>query len=312
MKNIYANKAMREDVEALSERDIKTKRFFHPLLKPIIVLANKKKIIVDSYPELEKGEPYIFAAGHSFPDEIAANLAVIDRHTYVLIGTTDQLINNPAMAVLWWNGLLYVNKLDNESRHDSFLRMKKVLNNESSVMLFPEGVLNNSENLLCNNVYPGFYHLSVETGKKVVPIVSQTYNDSKYIRVMAAKPVDVSKFSKKEAMEWLRDEIATMRFEMASKEPMIERATLTGDIHQKFMEDRKKTYMQVKWTEDVWDEEIMFYKEKGYVTPGEAREYVDNLNLNSNNIPIVAPVLVRRLQDERYDFKKYMHENWNK
>lgn len=312
MKNIYANRAMLENVDSLRASDVRIKKFFHPILKPVIVLANKKKIVVEQYPKLEKGQQYIFAAGHSFPDEIAANLSVIDRHTYVLIGTTDQLINNPAMAILWWNGLIYVNKLDNVSRHDSFLRMAKVLDNGSSVMLFPEGVLNNSENLLCNNVYPGFYHLSVETGKKVVPIVSQTYNDSRFIRIMASNPVDVSKFSKKDALAWLRDEISTLRFEMASKEPMLDRTSLSGDIHQQFMEDRKKTYMQVKWTKDVWDEEIMFYKEKGYVTPLEAREYVDNLNLTSNNISIVAPVLVRRLEDKKYDFKNYMHNNWNK
>lgn len=312
MKNIYANKAMNETVEALNERAINNKRIFHYILWPMIKLANKKKVIIDYYPELNKDEQYIFAAGHSFPDEVAANLSIIKHHTYVLIGTTDQLINNPGMGILWLNGLIYVNKLSKESRQDSYQRMKKVLANGSSIMMFPEGVLNNSENLLCNNVYPGFYHLSVETGKKVVPIVSHTYNDSKIIRVMAADPVDVSTMTKKEALLWLRDQISSLRFEMIAKEPLLKREELTGDIHEKYMEYRKNTYREVKWTRDVWDEEIMFYKEKGYTTPEEAREYVDNMEITTNNAGIVAPVLVRRLEDKKYNFRNYMHENWNK
>lgn len=312
MKNIYANKAMNETVESLNERAINNKRIFHYILWPMIKLANKKKVIIDYYPELNKDEQYIFAAGHSFPDEVAANLSIIKHHTYVLIGTTDQLINNPSMGILWLNGLIYVNKLSKESRQDSFQRMKKVLENGSSIMMFPEGVLNNSENLLCGNVYPGFYHLSVETGKKVVPIVSHTYNDSKIIRVMASDPVDISNMSKKEALIWLRDQLSSLRFEMIAKEPLLKREELTGDIHEKYMEYRKNTYREVKWTRDVWDEEIMFYKEKGYTTPEEAREYIDNMEITTNNAVIVAPVLVRRLEDKKYNFRNYMHENWNK
>ena len=312
MKNIYASRAMNETVSTLDEKSIALKRLFHPALKQVINLANKKKVIVYGYPDLDNDEQYIFAAGHSFPDEIASNLSVIKHHTYVLVGTTDQVINNPAMAILWLNGMIYVDKLDTESRHDAFLRMKKVLENKSSVLLFPEGVLNNSENLLCSNVYPGFYHLAVETGKKVVPIVSYTLNDSKYIHVMANDPFDVSAISKKEAMEWLRDQIATLRYEMMLQEPVLLREDLSGDIHQKFMEYRRDTYREVKWTQDVWDEEIMYYKEKGYTTPAEAIEYVDNLIITPNNASIVAPVLVRRLENKKYDFRNYMHENWNK
>lgn len=312
MKNIYGNKAVNETVDSLAEKTIILKRKIHPALFKIIKLANKKEIIIYDYPNLNNDESYIFAAGHSFPEEIAANLSVIKNHTYVLIGTTDQVLNYPAMAILWLNGMIYVNKLDKESRHDAFLRMKKVLENGSSILMFPEGVLNNSENLLCNNVYPGFYHLAVETGKKVVPIVSYTLNDSKKIHTKLGEPVDISSFSKKEAMIWLRDQIATLRYEMMGKEPMLMRDELTGDIHQKFMEYRRDTYREVKWTKDVWDEEIMFYKEKDYVTPEESLEYVDNLIITPQNASIVAPVLVRRLEQKKYNFKNYMHENWNK
>ena len=311
MKNIFADKILAQTSENLTQKDIEIRSKFAPVIKPFIKAANKKKIIVEGYPKLEKGEQYIFAAGHSFPDEIGANLSVIDRHAYTLMGTTDQIINNPKMAILWLYGMIRVDKLDPFSRHDSFLQMKKVLE-YTSMMLFPEGVLNNSENLLCENPYPGFYHLCDETGKKVVPIVSQTYNDSKIIRFKAGEPVDVSKYYKQQALDWWQDEISSLRYDMMQNEPMLERELLTGDIHEQYMESRRDTYREVKWTKDVWDEEIMYRKEKGYTTPFEAIEYVDNINITRENAHIIAPVLVRRREYKKYDFKQYMHDNWNK
>ena len=316
MKNIFAKRALNEDVTKLKERTIKIKRFFFPLLKQFVKLNNlfkRKRIIIENFPKLDKGEQFIFAAGHSFPNEIAVNISKLDRHIYTLIGTTDQVKNNPAMALLWWIGMIYVNKKDPVSRHDSFLRMKKVLQNGSSVMLFPEGVLDNEENILCNRPNPGgLYHLAIETGKKVVPIVSQTYNDSKTIRFIAGEPQDFSKMTKEEAIKWWQTQITFMRFDMMSKEPILERASLTGDIHEQYMESRRETYMEVHWTEDVWDEEIMPCKEKGYSTPKEVRASLDKVELTNNNIGILAPIIARRAEDIKYDFTKYMHENWDK
>ena len=90
------------------------------------------------------------------------------------------------------------------------------------------------------------------------------------------------------------------------------RDDLTGDLHQKHMEERKKVYNGVKWTRDVWDEEIMTYKEPGITTPQEIRESFDNVKITKDNAAIFGPILVKRLEDKKYDFKQYMKENWDK
>lgn len=33
---------------------------------------------------------------------------------------------------------------------------------------------------------------------------------------------------------------------------------------------------------------------------------------NGNSASIMAPILVKRMEDKTYDFKRYMHENWDK
>ena len=62
-----------------SDFGIHVRRFIHPLIRGISRIAADKPLKVLQYPRLEKGLRYIFAAGHSFPGEIASNLAVIDR-----------------------------------------------------------------------------------------------------------------------------------------------------------------------------------------------------------------------------------------
>ena len=101
------------------------------------------------------GSLYIFASTHFFDEDIIANLAVIDRNAWVLIGTTDQLEHNPQMYAAWLNGLVYVNRLDADSRKESVKKMLRILNAGSSVLIFPEGGWNNSENLLVNPLFSG-------------------------------------------------------------------------------------------------------------------------------------------------------------
>ena len=269
-----------------------------------------RPIDIIRYPSLPKDENYIFAAGHSFPGEIASNLAVIDRKVWPLIGTTDQIDHNPQMLIGWINGMMYVDKFSAESRRESMKKMKRILQAGSSVLLFPEGVLNNSENLLCMPVYPGFYHLSLETGEKVIPIVSQAEHGAERILVAAGDPMSFEGMNKNEAMDALRDALATLRFELIERLPVLERKTISGDIHLKHLQKRHDTYLETKWIEPNWDEEIMMYHRKGITSPEEVRASFDNVQVTEDNAGILAPVLLRREQDIRYDIRRYMKAHW--
>lgn len=153
-----------------SDYGIRIRRLLFPIMKAIIKIANGKKCILVSYPKLEDKESYIFAAGHSFPGDVGSNLSLMDRSAYTLVETTDQVDHNPQMNFLWANGLIYVNRFDSSSRKEAYKKMVRILASGTSVMLFPEGRPNNSENLDCVTLYPGIYHLSLETGKKLSPL----------------------------------------------------------------------------------------------------------------------------------------------
>ena len=341
-KNYGLISAKNKDVDNFtSDFGIKMRHISYPVLKYIIKHNTGKKTYLVSYPKLDKDNSYIFAAGHSFPGEIGTNLSVLDRNAYTLIGTTDQVDHNPQMYFLWINGMIYVDKLNKEDRKKSFKKMKRVLNNNSSVMMFPEGVLNNSENLNCERLYPGIYYLAKETNKKIVPIVSKYKYGHNTVLVAAGEPIDVSNKDKKELLTELRDNLATLRFNLSrmtieqakelnnkiltpeefkqlNPELKIElkRRSLYGDIHLKHMIKRKKIYQEVKWNYgEAFDEEIMHYKDKNIDEFDDVYSFIDNVDLESKNATvnyILGPILRKRLENKKYDIKEYMKKNFNK
>ena len=259
-----------------SDVGIKLRRTINRPLRKILKIAAGKKVIVDRYPNLDKDEQYIFASTHYFNEDIITSLASIDRSAYALIGTTDQIDNNPLMYAAWLYGLIYVNRNDAESRKQSILKMERILNSGSSIIMFPEGGWNNTENLLCQKLFAGPYILSQLTGKKVVAISNFSDPDSNEIYIMASDPIDMKNLSKEDALELLRDTMATMMYEQIEKHSVpYERSPYYEDIHLKHMENRRREYLKEKWTKDVWDEELTVYKPKNITTAEEVRESFD-------------------------------------
>ena len=213
----------------------------------------------------------------------------------------------------WLNGIVYVDRNDEKSRKDSVKKMEYLLNHGSSVLIFPEGGWNNTENLLVQRLFASPYMLNCSTGKKVVPVAIYKDEDHDVIYVRAGEPMDLSKYDKKEALGLLRDAMATEMYTLIEEHSTpIVRSELTGDIHMNFMESRRKEYMGTPWTRDVWDEELTVYQPKDITTIQQINEVVDRVHITPENAGIYAPILVSLEEDKKYDFKQYMKKNWNK
>jgi len=314
MKNIGLIHYKFSDVNNFtSATGIKLRRLINKPVRFILKLATNAKIIVEYYPKLVKGKPYIFASTHSCVEEISALLSTIDRSTYSLIGTTEQLEHNPKIYANWLTGFIYVDRESEKSRKDSIPKMERIINSGSSILIFPEGGWNNSENLLVQKLFAGTYTLSKNTDTEVVPISTFYEFGSKNIYIKAGEPLALFKKDKKEALEQLRDCLATMKYEQIEKysTPII-RKELGLDPRKDYMEERRQEYLKVKWTKDVWEEELRVYKNRNNPTPAEVRETFDNVVITKENANIFAPILVKRMEDKKYDFKAYMHKNWDK
>ena len=293
---------------------MKIRKKINPLLRKVLKLATKGEIIVDNYPTLEDNTPYIFVSLHNFVEDTIANLATIDRDAYLLFGTTDQLEVNPEMYAAWLNGFIYVNREDKQNRKDALLKMQRVLEHGNSVLIFPEGGFNNTENLLSLKLFASPYILSQTTGAKVVPIAPYYEFGSDKIYMNVGEPMDLSQYDdQKEALRDLRDTLSTLLYESMEKHstPLVRRE-LGDDPRLGYMEQRRQEYLKTKWTKDVWEEELTRYldaDDKEYIS---VQESMDRIKVTKDNAHIMGPILVKRYEDKKYDFKNYMHKNWNK
>lgn len=282
---------------------MKLRRFLFPFTK-LVVRSNTKlscgrSVIVDSRPKLVKGENYIFASTHYFTEDIESVIGTLDRNAWVLIGTTDQIENNFKMYGAWLNGMIYVDRENNESRKDSLKKMKYILDNGSSVLLFPEGGWNNTENSLTLNPFSGAYYLSCDCSKKIVPVSSIRSEIDNNIHVVYGEPLDLSIYKANEndslflknikkvaANTLLRDSMSSLIYDLLEKYTIpVEREKMQGDIRLKYCDDRLREYMKNTWSsKECIKSEFVQYKPKIMVNPSEVLELIEKTNEFENKL----------------------------
>ena len=151
-------------LEDYSRKELIPRKVVRAPLKGVLKVATKGKMIIDEgrSPKevLEKKKPYIFVSTHYHSEDIITNLRALDRQTYALIGTTYQLEHNLKMYGAWMNGIVYVDRRNQNSRKESLKIMKWLLEQGVSVLIYPAGGWNNTENLLEQHIFSGAYEFS--------------------------------------------------------------------------------------------------------------------------------------------------------
>ncbi len=269
----------------------------------------------DFYPELEKDTPYIFVCTHSFKEDFQATLSHLDRNAFLLIGSTDQIKYNPQAFFPWLNGMVYVNKLDKESKGDSLKKQARILLSGTSILMFPEGKYNNLENADCERLYPGFYKLFKMTNAKIVPIaVLMSPDNNKHL--LFENPISFEGFTQREAVAKLRDILASMYNSLALKyNGELKREDLPYDYRKDFMVKRANEYLRQDRFDPDWEEELTGVYDKTITDPQVVRASLDHIKLDASNIKtvgkIILPELIKREEDIRYDLRRYLEDVWH-
>lgn len=76
----------------------------------------------------------------------------------------------PIFGYLYKKGAILVDRKSAESRKASVEKLVHALHEGKNIFIFPEGGINESENLL-NKFYDGAFRLSVQTGKPILPVL---------------------------------------------------------------------------------------------------------------------------------------------
>ncbi len=293
------------------------RRKFHSVIsfsfRTVLKFYYKKKIVVENKPKLEKGKSYIYALNHSFYLDGSAVIATADKNCYSLFGATEQLYLDICTFFIWFSGLIYVDRTNKQSRKDSLLKMSRVLKSGNSILIFPEGRWNDSENLLCQKLFAGIYNLSVENKVEVIPVSLFTEAESDYIYVNYGNPLKLFSYEKDEALQIVRDNLATMYYDqIMNYSTPYKREKVKGDIHYHYMDERMHEYSKAKWHSDYcWDDELFIYKGKD-IDLDDVWKDIDKVKIDINNIHIFRTILKDLYIRKKYNFTDYMNKNYHK
>lgn len=293
------------------------RRTFHSIIsflfRLVIRFYYKKKIIVEHKAKLDKKKSYIFALNHSFYLDGSAVIATADKNCYSLFGATEQLYFDLCTFFIWFSGLIYVDRTNKQSRKDSLPKMSRVLQAGNSILIFPEGRWNDSENLLCQKLFAGVYNLSLENKVEVVPVSVFKETESKYIYVNFGSPIKMYKKDKNEGLQILRDNLATMYYnQIMNYSTPYNREEVKGDIHFNYMEERMYEYSKAKWHSDYcWDDELFTYKGED-VDLEDVWKDIDKVKIDKNNIDKFYDILKELNRRKKYNFTDYMNKNYRK
>ena len=281
-------------------------------------LSKKKKvnnIVVERYPHLKKDESYIFVGNHTCPEDIEMMLNVIDRNTYLILGSLETLKYNPEAYLTWLNGMIVFDILKAKSRKDLFPKMERVLKT-NSILIFPEGSHNYHPNKLINNIFDGPVNLAMKTGKKIVPISLVRDGKKRVSYIDVGNPIDVQslylnvkdyypreedneKYRIKYISSYLRDRMATAVYHLIARHiDSIERSSYE-DIKGYFIDNYvNDAFSKLSWQHDVFEAEYLTKKSREEQEYEEVVQTLSNLKLNKK-------VLVETSLDNReYVLKK--------
>ena len=234
--------------------DNKATLLFKDLLRPILsFIASFRipyKVVIEQACCPMSGKPVIYAVNHFCFADTPIMGRITPKRSYILLGKQRLGFSDWLYFVL--NGVIFVDRKDKEDMSASKQAMAAYLNKGRSIVMFPEGTWNLTENQLMLPMKWGIIDIAKETGAQIIPTLLEYDREEKKCFVWFGAPLVVSpEENKADAIAALRDTLATMRWEFWELKGIFSRggqgAVAVGDESHPvvvFLQDRRREAAQ--------------------------------------------------------------------
>ena len=321
----FVRKYLWADIENFtSERGNKIRKIINRPLRFLVKLAVKNKIIIEEQQILDSSKPYIFVSTHYFTEDVIGLFVSIDRQVHMLMGTTDQIENNPLMIAAVLFGFFHVDRMDSTDRKLCFEKQNALINEGISFINYIGGSWENSENELQPLSFSGPYRTSKLKSAQIVPVSSCLVREDKKIYMRFGKPMDLSNYDEETANEIIRDTLASMHYKQIEKytypikdviikdgENEFKTHDLPYDQHIYYMNQVGDEYWNQPWTKPFAKEEIGLRKRK-IDTEDEVYSFIDNLSRDKliKLSGMLSDIMIRMDESERYNIINYLDSHY--
>lgn len=234
-----------------SKFSITLRKIAHPFLLALAQTKITYKLKKENKYIINKNKPIIFAVNHTNSQDIPIACTAIGKHGYLLIGKQ----NLEPLDELFFdlNGAIYVDRSDKNDKKESKRAMVEYLKKDVPIIMFPEATWNMTDEKLMLPMRWGIIDIAKEANAQIVPVVIDYDKKEKKCKVKFGKTIVPEEKNKKDLINELRDEMATIRYEFFEEKGKIRREDLDitkekQDLQSAILEYPKLDYEYEKTT----------------------------------------------------------------
>lgn len=255
---------------------------FHNAMHYILIFAlkalrlfEKRKVVVLADRRRARGKrPTVYACTHMGDKDIESIFEAIHNPCYLFLGDPGPVYRSIDGLMLWLNGVISLETRSKPDRAIAKERALSLLKQGGSLMIFPEGAWNISENLPAMKLFTGAAAIALENKADIVPVSVEKYDDTYYVMIgEALHHSDFAHYNQKGLTAELRDILATLKWEIWENFGIFPR-------EGQFSEDFKKKIFSLfdsfpGYT--IQDAVETRYYDKNITEPNEAFAHLDQL-----------------------------------
>lgn len=223
--------------ETVNARGIQRRRRFRPVIRAILGVARGCRIRYLKRATLDD-RPYIFAVNHSNGYDIPIMSRVIGKSFFVL--ASDEPKGDIPGLGLWINGVIWSNRLSRGDREHAKRLCMDCLGYRENLLIFPEGTWNLTEAKPMLPMSWGVIEMAQATGSAIVPVALEYEKHT--CTVNMGDPFFPGDTDKADACGKLRDELATLRWELWERKGVCRRDRVTQSDYAAYTGVRVKQY----------------------------------------------------------------------
>lgn len=244
--------------------------FLNPLIKDKLEKIKEYELIIDNS-EIIPSSPVIFASSHqNFYDHFNMILATPSNSIF-LNNKNIPLLTRLALMV---NGVVFVDRTSAESKFNSKIDLMKHVANGKNIIIFPEGTYNCSPNRLILPIHTGAADIAKKMEVPIIPIVQEYFFDESQLDGTNNVVKCILRFGqpfyvchkddiKSKTLD-LRDELATLRYNIMEGKNLYSREIITPEEYINSVNIMLKTYREQKVNYKTEEEAIYGSNEEFY------------------------------------------------
>ncbi len=222
------------------------KDVIRPVLSLIASFRVPYKVVISEPARVFSDKPVIYAVNHFCFADTPIMGRITPKRSYILLGK--QRLGFSDLIYFILNGVIFVDRKDKNDRAKSKMTMIAYLNKGRSIVIFPEGTWNLTENKLMLPIKWGIVDIAKETGAQVIPVAMEYDREQKKCLVCFGEPIAFSQEdSKAEAITALRDTMSTMCWKFWESRGIFHREDMDIDEERQALRYSIAEYPPIDW-----------------------------------------------------------------